>query len=155
MNLELLQPVFESVGRNEGALISVLQQAQDIYGYLPIEVLEYIAQNMGLTTAKVLGVTTFYAQFRTKPVGKHLIMLCQGTACHVNGSGMIEEIIKEHLQIEEGDISADGLFTYNNVACLGCCSLAPAMMIGDKVYGNLDKDKTVDALNAIKRGEGS
>jgi len=123
IDLKALDGVFAVAGRDEGALIAVLQGAQDLYGYLPMEVLERIADEMGLAVAKVLGVTTFYAQFRTKPVGKNLILLCQGTACHVNDSAMVEEVISEHLGIAEGDITDDGLFSYNNVACLGVAAL--------------------------------
>ena len=102
--------------------------------------------------AKVLA--TFYAQFRLQPVGKYLIMLCQGTACHVNGSEMIEEAVCEHLGIKDGETTDDGVFTLNNVACLGCCSLAPVMMVqsaeGNETYGNLTKDKVVKILDEIR-----
>ena len=152
MDITLLEPCLEKYADVEGSLITILQTAQDIYGYLPIELLAYIARRTGVKPAKVLGVVTFYTQFRTKPVGKNLILLCQGTACHVNGSARIEEAVRSFLGVEEGEISDDGLFTYNNVACLGCCSLAPAMMIGDKVYGNLDKAKTVKILESVREG---
>jgi len=147
----LLEPCFEKYAKVDGSLIPVLQTAQDLYGYLPMDLLAYIAKRMGVKPAKVLGVVTFYTQFRTKPVGKHLILLCQGTACHVNGSGKIEEVIRECIGVNEGEISEDGLFTYNNVACLGCCSLSPAMMIGEKTYGVLDKNKTVKILEEIRK----
>jgi len=137
----------------EGSLIPVLQKAQDLYGYLPVDLLAYIAHRTGIKPAKVMGVVTFYTQFRTKPVGKNLILLCQGTACHVNGSAGIEEAIREYLGVEEGEITENGLFTYNNVACLGCCSLAPVVMIGDKFYGNLTKESTVKVLREIERKE--
>ena len=153
----LLEPYlaqYEGTGI-KGNLIAVLQKAQDLYGYLPMELLVYIARRMGVKPAKIMSVVSFYTQFRTKPVGKHLILLCQGTACHVNGSSLIEEAIKETLGVEEGDISRDGLFTYTNVACLGCCSLAPVMMIGDKTYGGLTKDKTAKILKAIAQEETS
>jgi NADH-quinone oxidoreductase subunit E len=142
-----LEPELESY--TEGALIPVLQKAQELYGWLPADVIAYIAERTGVKPAKVMGVVTFYTQFRTKPVGKNLILLCQGTACHVNGSGAIEDAIREHLGVGEGDITEDGLFTYNNVACLGCCSLAPVMMIGDKFYGKLTKASTVKVLEEI------
>ncbi|MCL2168779.1 MAG: NAD(P)H-dependent oxidoreductase subunit E [Defluviitaleaceae bacterium] len=155
MDYKLLQPALARAGGDAGALIGVLQEAQEVFGYLPMEVLEYIASQMGLAVAKVLGVATFYAQFRTAPVGKHLIMLCQGTACHVNGSGRVEEIISEYLGICENEISSDGLFSYTNVACLGCCSLAPAMMIDEKVYGHLDSDKIKAIFEEIRANEGA
>ena len=87
------------------------------------------------------------------PVGKHLIMLCQGTACHVNGSSMIEEAVVEHLGIKEGETTEDGLFTLENVACLGCCSLSPVMMIDGETYGQLTKDKVVNILTELKEQE--
>jgi NADH-quinone oxidoreductase subunit E len=149
----LLEPVLARYAPVEGSLITVLQKAQELYGYLPVDLLAYIAHRMGIKPAKVMGVVTFYTQFRTKPAGKHLILLCQGTACHVNGSAGIEEAILEYLGAAEGEISADGLFTYHNVACLGCCSLSPVMMIGDKAYGNLTKASAVKILREIAKGE--
>ena len=153
IDVKLLEPIFEKYADVDGSLITILQKAQDLFGYLPTDLLMYVARRTGISPAKVIGVVTFYTQFRTKPVGKHLILLCQGTACHVNGSAKIEDAIRAHLQIEEGEISADGLFTYNNVACLGCCSLAPALMIGDKTYGNLTVASTIEILEAIAARE--
>ena len=150
IDIALLEPCLEKYAAVEGSLITILQTAQDLYGYLPVDLLAYIARRTGVKPAKVMGVVTFYAQFRTKPVGKNLILLCQGTACHVNGSSDIESAVGEHLGVGEGEISADGLFTYNNVACLGCCSLSPVMMIGDKTYGNLTKESAVKILKQIK-----
>jgi NADH-quinone oxidoreductase subunit E len=132
-----------------------LQKTQEIYGYLSSEVMRHIARRTGITPAKVYGVATFYAQFRFTPVGKYTVMVCQGTACHVNGSSAIEGTIKDTLGVDEGDISENGLFTYTNVACIGCCSLAPVMMIGDKTYGRLTKEKTVQILRDIEREEAS
>ena len=137
----------------KGNLITVLQKTQDIYGYLPVDVLVYISKYTGIKLAKIMGVVTFYTQFRTKPVGKYLILICQGTACHVNGSNDIESAVKDYLKVGEGEITQNGLFTYNNVACLGCCSLAPAIMIGDRTYGNLTKDSVVKVLEKIGKGE--
>jgi len=152
----LLEPFLAQYGvgpEAKGYLIPILQKAQDIYGYLPGEILMHIARRLGIKPAKVMSVVTFYTKFRTKPVGKHLILLCQGTACHVNGSVQIEEAIKEALGVEEGEISPNGLFTYSNVACLGCCSLAPVMMIGEKTYGGLTKAKTAKILKDIEQEE--
>jgi NADH-quinone oxidoreductase subunit E len=142
-----LQPFLDDY--TDGALIPILQKAQEIYGWLPDDVIGYISEQTGVKPAKVMGVVTFYTQFRRKPVGKNLILLCQGTACHVNGSGEIEAAIRDFLKVNEGEITEDGLFTYNNVACLGCCSLAPAMMIGEKTYGKLTKASTVEVLRGI------
>ena len=137
----------------EGSLISILQKAQEVYGYLSSELLAYIADRTGIKPAKVLGVATFYSQFKFSPPGRHLILLCQGTACHVNGSPEIEEAICDHLGISEGETTADGLFTLNSVACLGCCSLSPVMMIDGEAYGSLTPAKTRKILDAIRSNE--
>jgi len=132
-------------------LITLLQEVQKVYGYLPEEVLSEISAVTKIKEAKIYGVATFYSQFRLKPIGKNLVMLCQGTACHVNGSAKIERALQESLQVNEGDITPDGLFTYINVACLGCCSLAPVMMINDQTYANLtsaDVFKIVEEIRA-------
>lgn len=150
-DLTLLDGVLATYGADKGNLITVLQKAQDIYGYIPTDVVYYIADKMGSTPAKVMGVATFYTQFRLKPVGKYLIMLCKGTACHVNGSGEIEKAICKYLGIEDGGTTDDGLFSLKNVACLGCCSLSPVMMINGVAYGSLTPDKAIDILEELKK----
>lgn len=152
-DLSLLDEVLEKYKNVKGSLITVLQKAQEIYGYLPTDVIYKIAEEMALTPAKVMGVATFYTQFRFKPVGKYLIMLCQGTACHVNGSEIIEKTIKEELGISDGETTDDGLFTLKNVACLGCCSLSPVMMINEETYGSLTPEKVRDILKNLKEGK--
>ncbi len=152
-DLSLIKDVLDKYASVDGSLITVLQHAQDIYGYLPTDVLYHIAEKIGSTPAKVMGVATFYSQFRLQPVGKYLIMLCQGTACHVNGSERIEKAIKEELGISDGETTADGLFTLKNVACLGCCSLSPVMMINDETYGRLTPDKAKEILRNLKAKE--
>lgn len=153
MDFSQLDPVIKKYKNTPGSLISVLQEAQGIYGYLPKEVLDYIAGGIGVKPAKVHGVATFYTQFRLKPVGKYVIMLCQGTACHVNGSKGIEEAISEELGIKEGETTEDKLFTINNVACLGCCSLSPVMMINGETYGKLTPDKAKSIIREIMKKE--
>ena len=153
IDLTLLEPTIAKYADTKGSLITILQKAQELYNYLPVDLIAYIAYRTGIKPAKVLGVVTFYAQFRTKPIGKHLILLCQGTACHVNGSAEIEQVLADHLGVGEGEITPDGLFTYNNVACLGCCSLSPVMMIGEETYGKLTRDKVVKILKEIKAAE--
>ncbi len=133
----------------EGSLISVLQGIQEMYGYLPRPVLEHISDRLGLKKAKIYGVATFYAQFRFTPVGKHLILLCQGTACHVNGADKIETAVCDELRVEMGGTTADRLFTLTEAACLGCCSLAPVMMIDGQAYGPLTPDKARKVIRAI------
>ena len=153
IDVSLLQPTLDKYAGVEGSLITILQSAQELYGYLPVELLNYIALKTGNKPAKVLGVATFYAQFRLEPVGKYLIMLCQGTACHVNGSEGIEAAINEYLNIKDGETTPDGLFTLNNVACLGCCSLSPVMMINGETYGSLTPAKVKEVLAGLQAKE--
>ena len=149
-----LKPVLKEYAGVKGSLITILQKAQGIYGYLSAECINHISEATGIAPAKIYGVATFYAQFRLKPVGKYIIMLCQGTACHVNGSETIADTVEEYLGIKDGETTEDNLFTINKVACLGCCSLAPVMMIrsneGDETYGSLTKQSVIEALEEIK-----
>ncbi len=142
VDLSLIAGIVEKYKDTKGSLITILQGVQEIYNYVPMEAIEYIAEQTGIKPAKIYGVLTFYTQFRMNPVGKNLIMLCQGTACHVNGSEGIEEAIHEELGINDGETSEDGLFTLINVACLGCCSLSPVMMINGETYGKLTPQST-------------
>ncbi len=150
INLELLNPVLEHYASVKGSLITILQQAQEIYGYLPTEAIYKVAEATGNTPAKVMGVATFYTQFRFKPIGKYLILLCKGTACHVNGSETIAQTIKELLGIDDGETTDDGLFSLSFVACLGCCSLSPVMMINDETYGSLTPEKVKKIISELK-----
>jgi NADH-quinone oxidoreductase subunit E len=141
----------------EGNLIMILQKAQAIYGYLSKETVAHISRRTGHTQAKIFGVATFYAQFRLSPIGKHLILLCQGTACHVSGSEQIEKAVYDEFGIRDGETTVDGMFTLNNVACLGCCSLAPVMMIqnadGEETYGKLTKESALAVLRKLRADE--
>lgn len=152
-DLTLLDDVMNQYASVPGSLITILQKAQDIYGYLPLDVMYYIGEKTGNSPAKVMGVATFYTQFRTTPVGKNLIMLCQGTACHVNGAERILKAICEELNIPDGGTTEDGLFSLKTVACLGCCSLSPVMMINEDTYGSLTPEKTVAILREIREKE--
>jgi NADP-reducing hydrogenase subunit HndA len=124
--------------KNErGALMPVLQQAQEIYGYLPVEVQMTIAEGFGIPLEEVYGVVTFYGQFNLNPKGKYKISVCLGTACYVKGSGQILERIEEKLGIKSGEVTADGKFSLDATRCLGACSLAPIMTINEDIYGCL------------------
>ena len=153
-DLSLLDDVLTKYGDSSSNLITILQNAQNIYGYLPKDVMYCIAEKVGVSPAEVMGVATFYSQFRLSPIGKYLIMSCQGTACHVNGSERISAAISEYLGIGNGETTEDGLFTLDNVACLGCCSLAPVIMINGEAYGNLTPDSAVAVLKSIQEKEG-
>lgn len=151
-DLGLLEPVLKEYAKVPGSLITILQKAQEIYGYLPHDVIYLVAERTGVSPAAVMGVATFYAQFRLHPIGHYLIMLCQGTACHVNGSQRIEKAVCEELGIKNGETTPDGLFTLHNVACLGCCSLSPVMMINGETYGSLTPDKAIGILRELRAG---
>ena len=152
-DLSLLQPVLQKYASVKGSLITILQQAQEIYGYLPTDVLYHIAEQTGSTPARVLGTATFYTQFRFQPIGKYLITLCDGTACHVNGSARIAAAVQEYLQVENGGTTADGLFSFSIAACLGCCSLSPVMMINEDTYGSLTPAQVLEILKDIRKKE--
>ncbi len=150
VDLTLLDDVLNKYKGIKGSLITILQHAQDTYGFLPLSVMEHIANVTGVKSSQIYGVATFYTQFRLKPIGENLIFLCKGTACHVNGADKIEEAIIEELSIHDGETTLDNLFTLNNVACLGCCSLSPVMMINGETYGSLTPQKTKKILKEIK-----
>ena len=150
VDLGLIEPVLAEYKDTPGSLIAILQQTQATYGYLPEEAIYHIAEVTGTAPATIYGVATFYAQFRLEPVGKHLIMLCQGTACHVNSSELILQTIRDELGIDDGQTTADGLFSLKCVACLGCCSLSPVMMINEDTYGSLTPDKTKKILKELR-----
>ena len=150
VDLKLIEPVLDEYAGIKGSLITILQHTQDIYGYLPKEAIIKISEATGIAESEIMGVGTFYTQFRFQPVGKYLIMLCQGTACHVNSSELILQTIKDELGIDDGETTDDGLFSLKCVACLGCCSLSPVMMINDNTYGSLTPDKTKKILKEIR-----
>lgn len=120
-----------------GELIPLLQSAQEHFGYIPRRAINYIAGVTGIPESEIYGVITFYSQFRLLPMGKYVIRVCAGTACHVSGAKLIRETIEDELGIEVGDTTEDGLFTLNTVACIGCCSLAPVIMINNDTHGRL------------------
>lgn len=129
-----------------------ITKTQDIYGiYQGCYYLH--KRRTGIAESEIMGVATFYTQFRLTPVGKYLIMLCQGTACHVNSSELILQTIKDELGIEDGETTEDGLFSLKCVACLGCCSLSPVMMINESTYGSLTPEKTKKILKELREAE--
>lgn len=142
--VELLQ-VIKAHKDDQGALMPILQKAQAIYGYLPIEVQTTIANEMDIPLEKVYGVVTFYSQFSLYPKGKYKISVCLGTACYVKGSGDIYNKLMERLGIQGGECTPDGKFSLDACRCIGACGLAPVMTINDDVYGRL----TVDEIDGI------
>ena len=129
-----------------GALIPVLHEAQEIYGYLPIEVQTMIAEGLDVPLSKVYGVVTFYAQFSLYPKGKYNIAVCLGTACYVKGSGDIIDKFKQILNIDVGECTPDGKFSLEATRCIGACGLAPVLTVNEEVYGRLTVDDVEDIL---------
>ncbi len=139
-----------------GGLMPVLQEAQDIYGYLPIEVQRMVAEGLNISLSEVYGVATFYSQFSLKPKGEHRISVCLGTACYVKGSDKILEAVEQKLGIKNGECTEDGLFSIDSCRCVGACGLAPVMMVDDDVYGKLTPQEVGPILDTYlnKKGGG-
>ena len=148
--LERVDKVINEWKSQRGALIPVLQRTQDIIGYLPLEIQQRIADGLGISLAEVYAVATFYAQFSLKPIGKHKISVCMGTACYVKGGQNILDELSKELKVKPGDTTDDGLFTLEATRCLGCCGLAPVMMIDDQVHGRLAPSMVKDILSQYK-----
>lgn len=146
---EKLNKVLKSLKNVPGALMPALQQAQDIYGYLPMEVQETIADKLGLSLAEVYGVATFYSQFTLVPKGKVQIGVCLGTACYVKGSGDVYAEFQKLLGVESG-ITEDLIYSLDATRCIGCCGLAPVMTINGDVYGKITKDQVAGILAKYK-----
>ena len=131
-------------------MIPLLQGTQNLYRYIPREAFEKLAKETRLKLSDMYGVATFYSQFRLNPVGKHIVKICHGTACHVQNATAISEAVEDALGIKDGETTEDRLFTLESVACLGCCSLAPVMMIGDETYAKLTGNQAVKIVKEIK-----
>lgn len=136
---------------SESYLIAVLHKVQSLYGYLPQDVMDEIAEKMQIPTAHIWGVATFYHYFNLKPIGKHVVSVCMGTACYVKGADKVLDTIRKHLNVQVGETTEDKLFTLQEARCLGACGIAPVMMVGDKIYGELDAKKTIDILNLYRK----
>ncbi len=150
---QALEAVIEASRSTPGCLMHILQEAQAIYGYLPMPVQKKIAEGLGISLSEVYGVATFYSQFSLKPKGKNRISVCLGTACYVKGSDKILEAVEKELGIKCGECTADGLFSIDSCRCVGACGLAPVMMVGEEVYGRLTPDKVKGILDSYKEAE--
>ena len=136
-----------------GAVIPTLQEIQDAYGYIPPVAIERIAENIGVPASEIYGIVTFYSQFRLEPVGDNLIKVCHGTACHLSGAERIARAIAQATSAEEGETSRDGKFTVERVACLGCCSLAPCIMVNNEVHGRLTPESVSKIVSRVQEAE--
>lgn len=151
IDYDLMGPLLSKYAGKAGSLIPLLQGTQEIYGYLPSGAFKRIAGATGKKEADIYGVATFYAQFRLQPVGKNVIRVCHGTACHVQNAPDITQALSDKLDIKSGETTEDMQFTLESVACLGCCSLAPVMMIGEETYGKLDRKSAVRVIREMKQ----
>lgn len=145
--LKKLEEYIDNLHRKEGALINILHEAQDMFGYLPEDLQLFIARKLDIPAAKVFGVTTFYSFFTMEPRGKHVISVCMGTACFVKGADKILNEFKARLKIKDNNTSEDGLFTIDTLRCVGACGLAPVVTIDGKVYGRVTLEDVEKILN--------
>ena len=146
LDLEPLDKIVDEFGGKSGALIPMLQRAQDVYGYLPPEVLRHISEKTGIPLSQIYGVVTFYAQFYLTRRGKFIVRQCDGTACHVRGAGRIVDVIERELGIKAGETTPDYKYTFEVVYCLGSCGLSPVAVINDRVVGRLVPEKMIQIL---------
>ena len=148
--LKKLETYIDNIKDKEGCLISVLHEAQDMFGYLSEELQLFISRKLGLTAAKVFGVATFYSYFTLEPRGKHVINICMGTACFVKGAEKVLEEFKAQLKIKDNNTSEDGLFTIDTLRCVGACGLAPVVTIDGKVYGRVKVEDVTKIITEYK-----
>lgn len=157
INYELTQEKYQEITdfidalpEKKGSLIKVLHKAQEIYGYLPMEVQQFVAKELDVSTAKVFGVVSFYSFFRMEPKGEFDISICLGTACHVKGAGEVADEFKKELDIDIGETTSDGKFSITGLRCIGACGLAPVVKIGNKTYARLTPDMVKGILAEYK-----
>lgn len=149
-----LREVLQAPVTGKGDLIPLLQKAQEAEGYVSEEAIYAIAEKLRIPASEVFGVLSFYAQFRLRPMGKHNVKICRGTACHVRGSPRIVTAVESELKLESGeDTTPDALFTVEKIACFGACSLAPVMVVDGRTYGNLSPDKARRLIRKIAEEE--
>jgi len=149
---EKLQEIFSQHYRKRDALIPILQDIQGVFGYLPPEAMTAAGKFCRMDPVEVYGVATFYAQFKFSPMGRNVVMVCQGTACHVMGGGRVLEEVQTQLGVPAGETTKDGVFTLETVACIGACALAPAMVVNKNTYGRMKAERVTEILNA-NRGD--
>ena len=153
VDLALINHLIPQYRGKEGSLIALLQEVQSVYTYLPQAAIEWINTTFHYPLSQIYAVATFYAQFKLAPTGKHTIKVCKGTACHVQNAQEVMKALTTYLQIQEGKTTLDGLFTLTSVSCLGCCSLAPAMMIDQLTFGKLTGNSAIHHLTPYQKDE--
>lgn len=152
--MDILQDIANKYSEREGNIISLLQDTQEAFGYIPREAINYFSEELGIAPSRLYGVATFYAQFRLKPAGRHIITACCGTACHVRGAGKIISGLQREIDLPENeDTTPDREFTLERVACLGTCSFAPVALIDGNVCGKTNLDTVIKEIKKIKKGD--
>ncbi|MHB1652820.1 MAG: NADH-quinone oxidoreductase subunit NuoE [Desulfitobacteriaceae bacterium] len=141
-----LDEILAHYSQQKGALIPVLQKAQEIYGYLPSEVLRRVSRGLKIPLARIYGVATFYAQFRLTPMGRNVVRVCLGTACHVRGGAKVLETIEQKIEIKDGETTEDERYTLEIVACIGACGLAPVMSVNNEIHGRMTPEMVAEVL---------
>ncbi|MDX9887749.1 MAG: NADH-quinone oxidoreductase subunit NuoE [Anaerovoracaceae bacterium] len=153
-NFDAVCEVLDNYNKDATKLIPILQDIQDQYGYLPEDIMTFVSTALGISSSTVYGVATFFTHFTLAPKGKHIIKVCDGTACHVRKSGVIIETLEKELGLSKDKVTTDDmLFTLETVACLGACGLAPVLVIDEKVHGAMTPESTIALLNSIKEAE--
>lgn len=149
------ESILEKYKKNEGNIITILQDLEETFGYIPEEAVDWFSRKLDIPASRFYGVATFYSQFHLKPKGKNVITVCTGTTCHVKGSKMLISSLRKRLNLTGGeDTTEDGKFTIDHVACEGTCSVAPVVIINRKVYGNLTSGKLLKEIKALERKTG-
>jgi NADH-quinone oxidoreductase subunit E len=149
IDVGLIEPIMEEFKDQKGAVIPILQRTQDIYGYLPEDAMVAISKKSGISISQLYGVATFYAQFNLEPSGRHLIQVCDGTACHVKGAPKLVTAVEEKFNLEAGGSDPDFEYTLEIVYCLGSCGLAPIALVDGQVYGNTTADSLVKHIQEL------
>ncbi|MEK6726213.1 MAG: NADH-quinone oxidoreductase subunit NuoE [Deltaproteobacteria bacterium] len=153
LDLSRIEEIISQTANKKGALIPVLQKVQKVYGYVPEESIEQIADGLHVYPADVYGVLTFYSQFKLKPRGEYIVRVCCGTACHVKGSDRIAEDLITKLKVEVGETTEDRKFTLEKVACVGACALAPVVIVNDDVHAKMSTDEARKIIDVIQKGK--
>jgi len=150
MNPEKITEILGKYETDSSATISILQDIQEIFGYLPREAIQQVSKDLNIPLSRVLSLATFFNAFSLEPKGKHPIHVCMGTACHVRGAQLVLEKMERELNIKNGETSADGEFSLDEVRCVGCCGLAPVVMVGEEVHGKITQSKVPSMLKKYK-----
>jgi len=151
IDLNKVDTMVAKIGKDPTKAIPILQAVQKEFRYVPLEAIERIAASTEMTESQLYGVATFYTQFRLAPVGEKIIKVCHGTACHVGGAEGLTEALEARLGIKDGENTPDMKYTLSSVACVGCCSLAPVVMVDEKTYGNLDRKKAAKIIDDLEK----